>query len=513
MAHVTLIRPPLVVSRWCYMAAICPPIGPAYLASTLLAAGHDVRLIDALGEGLEEYHPCAIRRDLYARGLSIDAIVQRIPAQTDVIGISCMFTQEWPLIQALLAAIRARFPTVPLVAGNEHITAAPGSSLASSPALDYCVLGEGEATLRELVDVLKHGGDPGQVPGLAFRREGGVLRTPPRIRIKAVDEIPPPAWELTPLASYLDGGYGFGVNRGRSMPILASRGCPYQCTFCSNPAMWTTRWYPRHPRQVVEEMERYVLRYRAQNFDFYDLTAIVKKSWIVEFAQLLIQRQLGVSWQLPSGTRSEAIDEEVAPLLYRSGCRNISYAPESGSASVLARIKKHVNLPRMQSSMRATRRAGLNVKAHIVIGFPDEWHQEIWATLGFILKMAWLGVHDITIAPYSPYPGAELFEQLRAAGKIRAFDAAYFRDLYAFTDIANTVSYCDRVSSRRLGGYRTFGLLSFYAVQYLLRPWRLARTLRNLITRRHESRLEMSLDALLKRLRAPRPSAAASSAA
>ena len=79
------------------------------------------------------------------------------------------------------------------------------------------------------------------------------------------------------------------MNRGINMPMMASRGCPYQCTFCSNPTMWTTRWVVRSPQDVIAEIKHYRAIYKATNFDFHDLTAIVKKSWIVEFCTLLIR--------------------------------------------------------------------------------------------------------------------------------------------------------------------------------------------------------------------------------
>ena len=156
---------------------------------------------------------------------------------------------------------------------------------------------------------------------------------------------------------------GLGVDRGRSMPMLATRGCPYQCTFCSSPLMWTTRWTARAPLEVVREMQHYIEKYHVDNFDFYDLTAIVHKSWILEFCELLLERGLKITYQLPSGTRSEAIDGEVAKLLFRSGCRNMTYAPESGSPRVLTFIKKRVKVSNMLDSMRACVREKLNIKA------------------------------------------------------------------------------------------------------------------------------------------------------
>ena len=170
-----------------------------------------------------------------------------------------------------------------------------------------------------------------------------------RGRIRAVTSIPKPAWDLTPIDSYLDNGLHYGVGEGRTMPMVATRGCPFQCTFCSSPNMWTTRWSARDAKDVV-----------AQNFDFYDLTAIVKKSWIKEFCQELIDRDLNVTWQMPAGTRSEAIDDEVAELLARAGHRNIVYAPESGSPRMLELIKKRIKVPRMIESMRASVRNGMS---------------------------------------------------------------------------------------------------------------------------------------------------------
>ena len=227
-----------------------------------------------------------------------------------------------------------------MIAGGEHVTAVTDFVFADSPAIDYCALGEGEETLVELADHLASGGGPQAIAGLAFRDGNAIRYNAPRKRIREVDTIPRPAWDLVPIEEYLSHGVMTGVDLGRSMPMIASRGCPYECTFCSNPVMWGRLWSTRPPASVVAEMTQYIGEYRAANFDFYDLTAIVRKDWIVEFAQLLIDRDLNITWQLPSGTRSEAIDSEVTGLLYESGCRHLNYAPESGSIEVLRSTRK-----------------------------------------------------------------------------------------------------------------------------------------------------------------------------
>ena len=120
------------------------------------------------------------------------------------------------------------------------------------------------------------------------------------------------------------------------MPILATRGCPYQCTFCSSPTMWTTRYIMRNPKDIVDEIEWLVKKYDANDFEFFDLTAIIKKSWMLAFCKELRERKIGnITWQLPVGTRSEALDKETLQAIYDSGCAYICYAPESGSEKSL----------------------------------------------------------------------------------------------------------------------------------------------------------------------------------
>ena len=506
-ALVSLVRPPVVVAKWAHTTPTCPPVGLAYLAGTLLAAGHRIKVVDAIGEAHNQYLPLLDDRFL-SHGLSAAQIAEHLDPASEVIGISCMFSHEWPLMREIIRALRQRCPQALIIAGGEHITALPEFSLENCPEIDIGVLGEGEETLAELVGLRRDAAALRSVAGIVTRGEGGIVRTKPRARIRSIDDIPEPAWSLFPLDVYLDNGYSFGVNRGRSMPLVATRGCPYQCTFCSNPTMWTTRWVARKPEAVIREIRDHIEKYRVDNIDFYDLTAIVKKKWVVEFCALVEKSGLKFTWQLPSGTRSEAIDEEVSRLLYESGCRNMSYAPESGSPAVLERIKKHIDLGEMKKSMRAAIRNGINSKANIILGFPGETHREMWQTLWFCVEMAALGLHDMSISPFSPYPGSELFEDLRKQGKISNLTDEYFYSLAAYTDLSKTVSLSEHVGNRALGFYRIFGMLLFYSVSYLCHPWRLVTTIRNvLFSKTQESRLEMSLHDMIKRLAGAKSSA------
>jgi radical SAM superfamily enzyme YgiQ (UPF0313 family) len=500
MRVVTLIRPPSAVGRLALTLNITPPLSVAYLAGSLGAAGHEVHVIDAVGEAMEQTYP-GYHPKVLMNGLTIPQILDRVPPSTELLGVSCMFSTEWPSVRALIEALAGRFPGVPILAGGEHPTAAPEHALRTAPSLDACVLGEGEETLVEVARALDEGRPLRAVPGLVIRTAAGPWRTPTRARIRAVDEIPPPLWEATPIEAYLRGGHSFGVHRGRTMPMLATRGCPYRCTFCSSPQMWTTRYHARTPSLVVDEIEGYVRRYGVQNIDFYDLTAIIRKDWILAFCDELRRRRLAITWQLPSGTRSEAIDAEVCDALFRSGCRNISYAPESGSPGVLRAIKKKINLDRLEASMQAAVDRGLNVKANILIGFPGEGPTELWETFAFLARMARIGVHDVSVWTFSPYPGSELFEQLRAAGKIGDLDDDYFADLLSYSDLASAVSWSDQVSSAQLRSLRLLGMALFYSLSFAQHPSRLVSLARNAVSGSYESRLEMSVANLVRKVK------------
>src|SRR5499425_2829794 len=154
--------------------------------------------------------------------------------------------------------------------------------------------------------------------------------------------------------------------------------------------------------------------------------------------------------------------------------------------------------------MHAAVRAGLNVKANILIGFPNEQKEDLRDTLRFLIRMARIGVHDASVWTFSPYPGSELFERLRAAGRLPRLDDDYYASLLSYSDIAGAVSYADELDSAQLHRYRLAGLLAFYGVSYLTHPLRPLRSLYNVATRRYESRMEMSFGNLVRRLSAAR---------
>jgi anaerobic magnesium-protoporphyrin IX monomethyl ester cyclase len=497
MAHLTLIRAPFITSTYSFSTVLEPPLGLAYVAAALAHAGHRVTLIDATGEALDQRQPAA-HPGLVAHGLSIPEILDRIPDDADAIGVSVMFSQQWPHAEAMIHAIHARRPATPIFVGGEHATVTWEYLLAHCPEITACALGEGEVTAVELAAWVDGAMPLASVAGIAYRDGGTPRKSAARARIPEPATIAPPAWHLVPLDGYFARGMNQGVNRGRSMPILATRGCPFQCTFCSSPEMWTTRYTVRPVAELVDEIEGYVKTYGIANVDFEDLTAFIKRDWILALCAEIERRGLRLTYQLPGGTRSEALDREVLEALYRTGCRNITYAPESGSERTLKRIKKKVRLDRMLDSMKAAVAIGMVVKVNMIIGFPFETRRDILTTVRFCLKLARLGVEDIPIYLFSPYPGTELYEDLRRDGILPEMSNDYFADL-TYNDVSRGTRLCAAVGPAEMELYRILGMGASLVIAYATHPSRIWRTVRNLLRGAEESMVERRLRKLLRR--------------
>ncbi len=495
---VCLIRTPSVISASEVRPGCSPPLGLAYLAGSLLRAGHQVSVVDAIGEALQDYSRIEGVAGVLALGLPIPEIVSRIPADTDLLAVTCMFSTEWPMAKRVIQACREFFREAPIIAGGEHITACPEFVMEDCPALTFCGLGEGETLITELADTLEAGRDLKDVAGLVFREAGKIHRNTKPTRIRDVDQIPLPAWHLFPINHYIESGAMPGVDIGRSMPLLASRGCPYECTFCSNPAMWGRLWKPRTPQNVLDEMKHWVETYRVTNFDFYDLTAIVRKDWILDMSRLIITSGLKITWQLPSGTRSEALDREVVDLLFASGCRNVIYAPESGSEYTLKRIKKKIDKKAMAVSVNGAVKAGIKTKANFIVGFPGEKIGHVFESYGYAIRLAVAGLHEVSFFPFSPYPGSALFDELMAKGKIR------LSDTYFFNLVTNPRCFSEYIPSWLAPILASFGMSLFFFFSFALHPWRLIDLARAMMTRRPKTRLESALLRLMDRAKTNR---------
>jgi anaerobic magnesium-protoporphyrin IX monomethyl ester cyclase len=486
--HVTLVRGPIVSTAKAFNNEATPCIALAYLSAYIAGHGYAYTIVDAIVEGLNQTWPLPGRPRFQCQGLTYEEIVERIPTGTDVIAFSAMFSGEWPVMRDLIRLARERFPDALIVAGGEHITALTEFSLRDCPAIDVAVRGEGELTFYELLEAYRTTGDFSQVGGTAFLdADDRFVQVDSVQRLRNIDTMPWPIWPDGYLEKLWRAGKSYGVQTARDMPIMASRGCPYQCTFCSSPAMWTTRYVLRDIDDLIAEIKSYIKRFDITALQFYDLTAITKKRWTVEFCNRLLAEGIDIKWSLPSGTRSEALDAETLAFLKKTNCNYLVYAPESGSPDTLKTIKKRVELPRLTESVLEAKRQGIVVRTNLIIGFPHETRRHVAETIRYGLYLAWKGADEVSINIFSPYPGTEIFRELLRREKI-VLDDDYFFSLTSlnsdYTSL-NPITCNPTMGSRELAVYRIGFMLANYLVGYLRYPSRIVRTIANVFFKKH----------------------------
>lgn len=467
---VCLINPPLFYrSDTATTIHASPPLGLAYLAAHL-EKEYNVVVVDGHGEKLDSLTPFASEEGLFLCGLTLEEIIGQIPKDPLVIGISCMFTSVWGLHKLLINKIRKLHPKVPIILGGENITAIYQNALIelNDPNI-YCVLGEGEVTLKELCDFFRSSKlaqkSVESIDGIAYLDFKGEVTSSRRRRIKNLDELNWPAWKYFPMESYISRGISY-LNK-RTIPMLTSRGCPYRCKFCSAPNTWGAETYLRSPEDIVDEIQYYVKIYNVEHIEFMDLVGVVSKKWTLKLCQLLIERRPGVTISFAPGTRSEILDYETLLALKQAKIIRILYAPDSGSSEEAKKIKKFVNFKKLTKSLRTCIKLGIPSRVVTIIGFPGQTYRELLKSLSFSLKCVFLGANDVFINNFVPYSGSEFYDELKETRP------EYQLQNFSSFSVGRVDSMSENIPSWVLSLTRTSMMSFFIGLQYLLRPWRI----------------------------------------
>lgn len=486
------------------------PLGIALLAALLIEEGHDVKAIDGIVENASQILPVELnlkvtkkipKYSLSLMGLTFDEIASMIDPEVEIIGISSMFSINWVADRALIAFLAERFPKAKIIAGGESISSMPEFCMTQAPALEVCVLGEGEETLIALLNAFIEKSDLSQIEGIMYRDGEHFVKTKRRSRIRNVDSVPIPAWHLFPIDKYSRYTTISGEEPRKTLPLLATRGCPYECTFCTSPDMWGTRYFMRTPALVADEIAYLKETYNITNFEFYDLTAIIQKRWVIEFAKILLDRKLDITWKIPAGTRSEAIDAEVASYLKKSGCFFITYAPESGSERMLKLIKKKVDLDNILKSMGYSSQEGMIIFINMILALPDEKHKDVWATLRFLVKCGKANINDLALAIFRPYPGSVLFTRMIEEGKVQLDDDDYFVESILIIDKSRTSAiFNDNVSAFSYSIYYVLAYVAFYGAKYVYKPKSFFAAVKNIYNNQTNSVFEQKVANRLRQM-------------
>ena len=356
--NVTLINP--------YSASPYPvlPLGLAYIAAVLERNHINVTVIDAWAEKFGDKEIAA-------------AILKSRP---DLIGIT-MVTAMAPAALELATLAKATV-NVPVVAGGPHASALPGECLAN-PAIDYIVIGEGETTILNLINHLENGqADISSVNGIAYRHNGKIVINKPAVFIADLDSLPMPARHLFPVSKYKT-----HLPYGRKTPymtMITSRGCPYQCTYCSK-AVFGSTYRGLSPGKVVQELKHLIDTYGIREYRFYDDDFTLNMSRAHEICDAIIRHDIKLDWSCT--TRVDLVNDELLKKMKRAGCYTISYGVESGDPEVLKSAKKGYTLDDVEKAIRLTKKNGIRILAFFMLGLPGENENTIEKSIQLSLRL------------------------------------------------------------------------------------------------------------------------------
>lgn len=335
----------------------------------------------------DEYHPAW---DIY-----IEKVLENDP---DVLAFSA-YTSNFRAMMNVARRIKRRKRDISMLLGGIHVTAAPEETAKYIPEIDYYCIGEGERTFDEFLDAIEQGHDPARVPGIYVPTNPGKYRA--RSLIDDLDSIRCPSRELAPLHLYRP-----------EFRIYTSRGCPFNCNFCSSQKMWTRRVRFHSPDYVIRELRELSDKYGAFRVIFSDDTYSVNRRRVSEISNRIVENGLN-DLHYHIGARVETLDLDTIKLLARSGVKSISLGIESGSPRIQELISKKYNREQVVSTIKAINAHGIKTLTYYMIGHPEETEEDVELSRKLISDSRPTKVFLNTV---QPLPGTVLYQQAQEKG-------------------------------------------------------------------------------------------------
>lgn len=419
--RVCLINPPRIQPKVWGKPNVFPPIVMATVAA-VLEKKHAVSIIDAPTEGWENLEE--LDESKYRVGLSAEAIAQRIiDFKPEMVAIEIPFS-GWSKTAFEVVSIAKKVNRgIKVVLFGLHPSSHPEACLENAD-VDFVLIGEPENTISELVEALemrKH--DFKDIAGLGFRENGKAVLNAKRAIIENLDSLPFPARHLLPMDVYAQAVKQNPLRGEIHKPytiVITSRGCPYNCVFCSNCIVWGKQWRPRSPKNVVDELEQIIKTFGIEQVDFSDDNMTLDRQRMVEICDLIVQRGLRFDWFTPNGIRADSLDEALLRKMKAAGCKKIRIAPESGVQRIVNDvIKKNQDLKAVEQAVVLCKKVGIKVGCFFVLGLIGETKADIEKTIEFAYKLRTLGADTFIFSIAMPLYGTAFYEQAKMGGFLR----------------------------------------------------------------------------------------------
>ena len=379
-----------------------PPLGLAYVASMLREKrGYEVSILDLNVE--EDIW------DILNKGW-------------DIIGLSGD-TSRYPIAMKIAKRIKEYYKSPILIMGGPHVSFFVKETL-ENKVVDYIVRGEGEVITLNLIDAISNKKDPHEIDGIAFREDNNIIETKPFPIIRDVDSIPLPARDLLPMEKYR-------VHKFEGKPIttvLTSRGCPFNCYFCSSSQFFGLKWRTRSVKSIVDEIEFLVNKYNYHRFAFVDDNFTLNPKRVIEISKEILDRDLDIKWWAFSRVDEVLRSEEMVEWMAKSGCKMLFLGIESVSEEILKEYNKRIKAEDSVKAVELLRKYGIRVWGSFIIGALEETKKMILNTIKFAKIL------DPDVAQFSiltPFPGTRLYNDVVKKGWITQKNWSYYDGAHA----------------------------------------------------------------------------------
>jgi len=414
------------------------PPGLGYIASILEKQGHYVRIYNAdMGPETSSFELFSARTrvkffnnyiknfkddDFYVWKEIFEVVKEFKP---DVVGITILSDAYGSALKTAQICKTVN-PKIIVVAGGPHVTIKTNDVMKENE-IDFCISGEGDYSFSKLLDFIdNYRDDFEKIEGLSFRKDGQKIISEKRAFVDDIENLPLPARQLVLRPElYSPSAMNF---------ILASRGCPYRCTFCASAHIWGHKFKFRSVKSIIDEINEMIDKYDVVHFRFWDDTFTSIKQNVVDLCNALIESGINKKVHWNCLTRVNVIDDNLLVLLKKSGCTMIAIGVESGSPRILEYTKKGITLEQIRKAVKLIKKHKFMLHAYWMLGLPLENEEDIKATISFMKE---INADGNLVNVLLPYPGTEIYDEVVSLGKIsKEYDWKIpFYPYNGFTDI------------------------------------------------------------------------------
>lgn len=320
-----------------------------------------------------------------------------------------------------------------------------------NPFVDYVIMGEPELTLKEILE----GTPNNEILGICYAENMQGIKNEQRPFNENLDDLPFPARHLVDNSIYRR------PDNGKAQAVIkVSRGCPYHCFFCLATPVSGVKVRTRSAENIIAEIKECIEKYNIKNFLFWSDIFNFDRAWTLDLCNKIIESGLKITWS--ANTRANTMDEEMASLMYKAGCRLVSIGVESGSQEVLNNIGKKITLDDIRNTVKILKKNKIKIYNYFVIGLPWETEKTVEETIKFAIE---LDSNFISFYTATPLPGTRFFAYAMMNKLVEGqmnFDSAY---------------YVPTVRSHELSKERIFELHKLAVKRFYLRPMFIIKTL------------------------------------